>query len=160
VSRTVGLLHYPWGEDYGVERARPRSARRLYRRALAYKANPRDHRYMEALFREHHPDGELVDAADAGWREAVRGADVVLLFPDANGLGFGLLERELGSLGGPTPAVLNGRRRRFALNPRTVAALRLRRALERSMVVDALLLAALALATPALLITDLLRGRR
>jgi hypothetical protein len=65
--------------------------------------------------------------------------DVVLLvYPDAIGLGAGALERLALDTGRPV-YVLNGRRRLFALDPGTRAALVRRRFLARSRVVEKLL---------------------
>jgi hypothetical protein len=65
---------------------------------------------------------------------------VVLLYPDGNGLGWMSLEQRLGRLGVPMVA-LNGRRRLFTFDKPTRRALRLRRALERSWLVEAAVIA-------------------
>ena len=56
--------------------------------------------------------------------------------------------------------VLNGRRRVFLLDDTTVRALRLRRFLEETMLLDAVMGLGLLVATPVLLAIDLARGRR
>lgn len=161
MSGTVGLLHYPWGEDLGVAAMAPRTPRRVWRRGLAYRSNPRSPEYMRALLAERLPDAELVRSGEPGWEERVRGADrVVLLYPDSIGVGFGGFERRLAELGAAPETALNGRRRDVALDPSTHRALRLRRFLERTMVVELAGLAAIAIATPFLLLADGLRGRR
>lgn len=160
MSGVVGVLHYPWGEDYGISSASRRTPRRIYRRSVAFKANPRNAQYMHSLFRERH-DGAVVRTDVDGWRDAVRTADrVVLLYPDATGLGFRPLERELRDLSRGDLSALNGRRREFGLDPKTLTALRVRRVLERSMIPEALALLALIFVTPVLLVIDLVRGRR
>jgi hypothetical protein len=158
---TVGLLHYPWGEDYGVEPTRPRTPWSIYRRGLAYKANPRSPGYMEALFAERYPKADLVRVGDDRWPEAVRVAGtVVLLYPDSTGLGFRPLERELRGLRGGQIRVLNGRRREFILDRAARRGLILRRVLERSYLGEGIALAVLGVLTPLLVVFDLLRGRR
>jgi len=140
----VGVLAYPLGEDFGFARLPRRTMRRAYRRALFEKANPRPPAYMRTLFAERYPDGRLEGGVPAGDADTI-----VLLYPDAIGLGFGAIERRLPR--GARIVVLNGRRREFPLDRRTRAALRKRRLLERTM---------LGVATPVLLAADLVRGRR
>jgi hypothetical protein len=161
LSRTVGVLHYPLGEDYGISAARKRTPRRLYRRALWYKANPRPPAYMESLFCERYPEGVLTRTDGSAPPPEIQEAErVVLLYPDAIGLGFGSLERRLERRTGADVRVLNGRRRDFVLGGSMRARLAVRRLLERSMAPEAMSLLLLALATPVLLAFDLLRGRR
>jgi hypothetical protein len=147
----VGVLAYPLGEDFGVGALRRGSLRRAYRQTLLNKANPRSPLYMRDLFAERCPQGEIADNVPAAADE------IVLLYPDAIGLGFGALERRLPP--GVPVRILNGRRREFALDPRTRRALRLRRALERTMLGETVALAAAAAVTPVLLLADLVRGR-
>ena len=137
-------------------------ARSFYRRGVRFKANPRDVTYMRALFHEHWPEGLFVDAnSDHAWAEILDAADhIVLLYPDAIGVGFAALERHVRTASPDTIEVLNGRGRRFALDPPTRRALRLRRLLSWTMAGEALFAATILLATPALLIWDLARGRR
>lgn len=161
MSDTVGLLHYPWGEDLGVAAMAPRTPRRVWRRGLAYRSNPRSPEYMRAVLAERHPEAELVRSGEAGWEDRVRGADrVVLLYPDSIGVGFGELERRLGGFGAAPDTALNGRRRELGLDASTRRSLRIRRFLERTMAVEIAGLAVIAVATPLLLVADFLRGRR
>lgn len=132
----------------------------LYRRGVRYKANPRDAAYMRRLFAEQWPDGCFVDAdADPHWPEAVPGAPVVLLYPDAIGLGFSPLERRMRSLRPASVTVLNGRHRRFAWDPAVRRALRLRRFLSWTMAGELAAGALIVATTPVLLIWDAVRGR-
>ncbi len=157
----VAVLHYPWGEDYGVSRTAPRTPRRAYASAIAYRANPRPPAYMQAVLSEMAPEAELVSTADPEWERTAQAADrLIAVYPDSTGLGWSPMERRLEGLSAAPIEVINGRRRRFALNRRTRAALRVRRALERSMLVEALVVGAFALATPLIAAYDLLRGRR
>jgi len=108
-----------------------------FRRARWYKANPRGRDYMKALFTEYFGDGVFVDVAEPGdWRAALTEADeIVLLYPDAVGLGFARTERSILRLRRPIQdiRVLNGRRRSFRLDRATRRQLQWRRLLERWM---------------------------
>jgi hypothetical protein len=153
MSGVVGIAHDPWRGDGPLADRGGSLPRRALRRSLAWRANPREPEYMRALFGERFPDGRIVERVDE-----LHGADrIVLLYPDANGIGFGALERKLPET---DVVVLNGRRRQFALTARTRRALRLRRALELSYAGELLGLVALALATPVVAAWDLGRGRR
>ena len=145
----VGWLPLPLADELDADGLRRYSPRGIYRRALYNRANPRSRDYMERLLADRFPEAQL-------WGEdPPRGSEVVLLYPDAIGLGHGHLERRLPS----GTIVLNGRRRELVLNGSTRRALRMRRALERSLVVEVAALIALVVATPFLLAYDLLRGR-
>jgi hypothetical protein len=150
---TVGVLGAPLARHAGGSR---------YWRGLITKANPRSPDYMRARFAEAEPGGRLVSPGP-GLSAELQGADrVLLLYPDAIGLGWEGIERAVRQAvpAGAAIEVLNGRRRRFALDARTHRALRVRRALERGMVgelVMAPLVVALALVLWPL---DALRGRR
>lgn len=160
-GKVVGLLHYPWGEDMGVSRTKRRSPKRAYVSAIAYRANPRSPEYMRDLLAELEPNAKLVATSDPGWESELAGAHrVIALYPDATGLGWSPLENRLERLSTPPAEAINGRRRQFPLDRQTRSELRLRRALERSMLVEAVVVAAFALATPFVLAVDLLRGRR
>jgi hypothetical protein len=149
----VGVLYYPWGEDYGYPALPRKRPRRIYRRTLWWKSNPRSRDYMRALFRERYPDAELHE----GDSPPPPADNTVLLYPDAIGLGFAPREREL--RGRPGLRALNGRRREFALDRPTLRALRVRRLLERTMLLEAVALPLfVALAAP-LWLFDALRGR-
>jgi hypothetical protein len=161
--RVVGLFHFPWTESDFTGRSE-RGLAAKFRYAVWFKANPRSEAYMRALFAERHPEGQFVVARrDPDWLEAVACADTVfLLYPDAIGLRFGPLEREVRSRLKPWSAlrVLNGRRREFMLDGATRRALALRRFLEAGMVGELAFLPVFMLATALLLAVDLLRGRR
>lgn len=156
---TVALFLDPWE---GLAEASPslRRPRLLWRKAMWFKANPRSLAYMRALLAEHFPDASLLDVrSEPDWRHRLTGADrVVLLYPDAIGIGFGALERQL--LGRVPVTVINGRRRNFVLDRATRRRLRLRRFLERTMLLEGVFGLGLLLATPFLLGIDLARGRR
>jgi hypothetical protein len=163
MSETVtALVLDPW---LGLEDAPPTLRRPLllWRKAMWFKANPRPAAYMRALLAEHWPQARLVDVrSEPHWAGALTGAErVVLLYPDAIGIGFGGIERRLLRL---EPhgviTVLNGRRRVFELDRRVRRRLLLRRFLERSMLIECILGVGMLAATPFLVCLDLARGRR
>jgi GNAT superfamily N-acetyltransferase len=147
---TVGVLYDPWP-------ARREARVRRYRTMVEFKANPRDEAYMRALFAERYTDGRLGGPAD------VSGAQrVVLLYPDAIGVGWGPVERAVIRRAGPGAEVrvLNGRRRDFVLDRRARLGLGLRRLLETALIGEAAASVTFVLVTPVLLARDLLGGRR
>ena len=158
--RTVGLFHNGWQSEYDPHQ----SPAGLYRRAVWLKANPRSEAYMRKLFAERYPHGRFVNADEQrDWGAQVAAADaVVLLYPDAIGIGFSAIETivKKQKKDWATVRVLNGRRRDFIWRPRVVRQLRLRRFLERSMLGEALAIIIFAAVTPFFLVSDLVRGRR
>jgi hypothetical protein len=149
---TLGILHDPWpvrGGGAGVLRR--------YRTMVEFKANPRDEAYLRALFAEHYPEGRLGGPGDVAGAERV-----VLLYPDAIGVGWGPVERRIRKRAPRRTEVrvLNGRRRDFELDGRTRRQLRLRRILEKSLAGEALATVLFLVVTGPLLATDLVRGRR
>jgi hypothetical protein len=147
---TIGVLHDPW-------RTRRGGLLRRYRAMVEYKANPRDEAYLRALFAERYPAGRIGHLADTAAAQRV-----VLLYPDAIGLGWSPVEREVRATAPPGTEirVLNGRRRDFELDPRTRRQLAVRRVLEAGLVGEVIFSAAFLVATPILLAVDALRGRR
>jgi hypothetical protein len=147
---TLGVLHNPWP-------ARRTWPLRRYKTMVAFKANPRDEGYLRALFAERYPGGRIGGVGD------VAAADrVVLLYPDAIGIGWRAVERRARSTARPGVEirVLNGRRRDFVLDRRMRRRLALRRMLEIGLVGEAILTAIFLVLTPPLLAWDLVRGRR
>ena len=160
--KTVALAYDPWSALEDVP-ARCHNPLFLWRRAMWFKANPRSAAYMRARLEEHWPEARLVEAAaDAQWADRLSDADrVVLLYPDAIGIGFGPIERRLLRLvPRGTITVLNGRRRAFPLDPATHGLLLLRRCLERSMIVECVVGALILVLTPVLFLVDFAQGRR
>jgi hypothetical protein len=135
----------------------------LYGRALKLKANPRGEDYMRELFESTHPGGEFVNAdARTGWEGATRdAAQVVLLFPDATGIGFsGISWAARKLVQGSRLTVLNGRRRSFPLDAAWRRRLAVRRIIERLMLGEAAALIGFVAMTPVLIMFDLARGRK
>lgn len=163
-SGILGLFSDPWMNVPRESRAAARNPVSMYRYAVWFKANPRTEAYMRTLFAERYPQGRFVNAdSDSAWRgQAAAAGTVVLLYPDATGLGFRRLERDVrgAARGGAVLRILNGRRRDFRLDRATLAALRLRRLLERLMLLELLAVAMFVLATPLLLARDWMVGRR
>lgn len=160
--RVVTLFHSHWPEA-GLARPGRSQPLALYRYAVWYKANPRNGAYLRALAQEHYPDAEWVSTAEQpDWAGRIAEADtIVLLYPDAIGLGFASIERSVMAHKRDWSGVevLNGRRRKFRLNGATRAGLRLRRLLEWSMLPELLFLPVFIAATPLLWAIDLVRGR-
>lgn len=160
--RVVALYHNPW-PGAGLERPQRRSPQALYRYAVWYKSNPRRAEYMRALLAEQFPEAVWISTAEHhDWTERIAEAStVVLLYPDAIGLGFGSIERSVmahkRAWAGVT--VLNGRRRKFLLNGATRRGLRLRRFLEWTMLPELLFLPVFVASTPLLWAADFIRGR-
>ncbi len=162
MTELIALFHDPWA-GLAQEPASPRHPLTLWWQAMRFKANPRSAAYMRERLAEAFPDARFVDvAAEPRWAEMLGGADaVVLLYPDSIGIGFGAIERRLRrAVPGAAIRVLNGRRRVFALDGATRRRLRIRRALERSMVIECVLGALFLIATPILLGIDRARGSR
>lgn len=165
-SSTIGLYLGHWGEEFSIPARRLRNPLYMLRWALWFKANPRPGGYMRQLFAERHPDGEFVDvgAVDAATLAARIGeaAEIVLLYPDSIGIGFGGLEKRVRQGRNPIAGirVLNGRRREFVLSCTVRRNLRTRRILELTMLPELAAGAAMLLATPFLLTIDLLKGKK
>lgn len=163
IRRVVGLFSRPWREDLTVSAPPALNPLKMYHWAVWYKANPRDEDYMRALFNEHYPEGDFFNIdQENDWRAAVGQADkVVLLYPDAIGLGFSRWERETKGLLKPWAGmrVLNGRRRTFRLGASALLGLRLRRLVERAMLGEVLAIFVFLLATPILTVKDWWEGR-
>lgn len=158
--KILGVFASPWREHYDHQR----SLLELYKSAVRNKANPRSEEYMRALFAERWPDGEFVNAQrNPDWVSRLGSADVViLLFPDAIGLGFAAIEGTVRrhKKVWATVRALNGRRREFVLTRPVRRQLAVRRLLERSMAMEALATVCFVIFTPFLLGYDLVRGHR
>lgn len=156
----IALLYDPWAgiAELPVTLRHPLQ---LWRKAIWFRANPRDPGYMRARLQETWPGArclEVTERLDAAALGDTR--EIVLLYPDAIGLGWGRIERQLATVA-PHAVLqaLNGRRQRMLLDPATRRALRLRRFLERTFVIELVAGLAMLIATPCLLAIDLLRGR-
>ena len=137
----------------------------LVNRRLQYRQNRRSWEYMRDLAASQFANFEESQVKRPGELDQVdwtTAKEVVFLWRDGNGLGWGTLERRVMSAAKPgTPVkVLNGRRRLFALTPEVRRSYLWRRAIEKSLLPDMTLFAAFVIGTPVLLLVDLLRGKR
>lgn len=164
MSGVVGLYYDMWGGAAAGPPAQSRNPRQLYRRAVWFKSNPRSAADMERLFHETWAEGHFINVSESqAWRrEAADCETLVLLYPDAIGLGFGAIERKIraANRGTREVLVLNGRKRNFSFTPATRGSLWLRRMLERTMAGELLFALPFLIATPLMLSFDLVRGRR
>lgn len=163
-ERVAGIFSFPWPIDIATSPTNRRNPLQLYRKALWYKANPRPEAYMNALFRSRWPDGIFINAdREKDWVERAAKADrIAVLYPDAIGQGFQKLEtRALACAKHRNNVVaLNGRRREFPLDGKTLRQLRIRRLIEKTFLGEAMITPLFLIATPVLFVIDLLRGRR
>jgi hypothetical protein len=131
-------------------------------KAVWYKANPRTSDYMKALFAQRYPGAKFLDtgAGPISAATLAGSSKIVLLYPDSIGLGYSKVERSVASNAShATIEVLNGRRRQFAFDRKSRWALRYRRFLEWTMLIECLAGIVLLLATPLLLLIDFIRGK-
>jgi hypothetical protein len=158
ILKTVALFYDHWiaTRNASVSFRRPF---RLWKKVVWYKANPRTADYMATLLKERYPGAQLLEVSEQ--MANVSQADlIVLLYPDSIGLGFSSIERELVRVApGAQIKVLNGRRRQFAFDGPTRRALRFRRFLEWTMLVECAFGGVLLITTPFLLLYDMVRGR-
>ncbi len=163
---TIGIFYDPWNPDWEIGKTRVRlhgfRLCQLYRQVIWYKARPRREKYMRQLFREKFPEGTFIHVKKGTdiYHAIRRATTIILLYPDANGLGFNWLEWLI--LGNKQPftnvKVLNGRRRLFVLSHAVYLQLMLRRFMERTMLAELLTIIPFVIISPVLLLYD--RWRR
>jgi len=131
------------------------------------RRNPRTAEYMRdvagSLGHEPGPRITHVTAASDLDRHAVEQASaIVLLWRDANGSGWGPIERVVLAHKSPQVPVkvINGRRRSFELTPMVRRGYLVRRLVEKSLFVEMLLFAGLAATTPFVFLWDAVAGPR
>lgn len=163
-QQVVGIFSFLWNKEYGQTQRPSRNLLEKYRRVVWHKANPRHEDYMKNCFFEHWPDGIFVNAdTDSGWYHNLSEADtIVLLYPDAIGLGFAQIESRVAQAKKKWAAVrvLNGRKRSFLLTPFVRAQLVTRRFLERSMLGEIIFTALFIVITPLFVMIDRVKGRQ
>jgi hypothetical protein len=158
----VGLFYDHWIRIRTV----PNSFRNplgLWKKAVWYRANPRSADYMKALLAERFPAATFVDVGSGpvAAHALLDASKIVLLFPDAIGLGYSPIERDVGRHAPLVSVdVLNGRKRQFAFDRRSRWAIRYRRGLEWMMLVECVMGGIIVIATPFLLLFDFARGRK
>lgn len=162
IENAIGIFYDHWART----REAPTTWRNpfsLWRKAVWYKANPRSANYMKALLAKRYPHAEFLDiGSNTLPSDALkRASKVVLLYPDAIGLGFTPIEHSV-IRQAPQAAVevLNGRRRQFAFDGSSRRALRFRRFLEWTMLVECFTGIVILLATPFLIFADFVRGKK
>jgi len=94
---------------------------------ICHRANPRSFAYMKEVFEAFYPEGEIVLLENLPSKVD----KVILLYPDAIGLGQGSIESRLRRNNAPI-FILNGRRRHFELTNYMRNKLRVKRFLESS----------------------------
>jgi O-antigen/teichoic acid export membrane protein len=137
-------------------------------RDSAARRTPRSRQYMEKLAAEKIPDFDgsrliVIDDAETNGKIDWSAPDeIVLLWPDANGTGWGDLERKIFARKQYSARVIvvNGRRRCFVLDRARWRAVRARRLLEKSLIMEVAFLGAFIVLTPWLLAWDVVRERR
>ena len=133
-------------------------------RARSTRQGARSPEYMLELSRQALGESRtIVHADEPAFTDRLRTAsEIVLLWPDSIGSGWGRVERMVFQGKSPDARVsaLNGRRRRFALDSRTLAGFRARRFLEQSWLGEITLAASLMVALPFLVVWDLGRGHK
>lgn len=100
---------------------------------VCIRANPRSKEYMINLLQEQFPEAELIDL-----RHPRSSGQVVLLYPDAIGLGWGKIEKRVRNQTQEL-TVLNGRKRVFPLTVSVHRKLLLHRFLEITFLPEILL---------------------
>lgn len=130
----------------------------MYKDVVRYKANPRSSETMKRMFTERFPAGNLVEF---DLKMIDQADEVVLLYPDAIGLGWGKAERRIRQRTLPNTLVscLNGRGRYFTLTRKIQFSLRLRRLLEKTLLVEFLSSVVFVILTPILFSYDLVCRR-
>src|SRR5579872_4056435 len=119
----------------------------------------RGRQFMESVAREAFPQfqpdrmltvGEAALLPQTDWRAV---SEIVLIWPDANGMGWAPIERQIFRNAAPGARVLvvNGRRRRIELTRNSWRSMRWRRFLEKSLVVELAFTVAFLFITPALI---------
>lgn len=165
MGNTVGLYCFAFSAGIEAAQAQALTPITAYRKVLWQKANPRSEQYMRDLFNERYPDGEfvMVEDGESAAQRLAGARQIVLLYPDAIGLGFGGIEKaalRAAARSGTRVRALNGRRHEFELDGRALRALRLRRVLERYMLGELAITIGFVIATPFLVCADFVRGKR
>lgn len=124
-------------------------------RVVCNRANPRPDLYMKDLFLEHFPDGIFSD--DALPKNMQAEDRLVLLYPDAIGIGYSLLE--IRAFASHQLEVLNGRRRHFRLTYGHWILLMSKRFLEVSFLPELILMPVIVVYACFCSFIDTLRGR-
>lgn len=134
-----------------------------FQRLSEYQRNARTEDYMIQVAQEQSVgEGKWGDVSEFDRNQIQDAEEIVLIWRDANGLGWGREEMRLWlQKNSKTPIkVLNGRDRFFLLNPATWLGYLIRRFIERSYLGEAGLAFLLIASFPFLFIWDFGRGHR
>ena len=132
-------------------------------RAQNYKRNVRSSEYMRDLAIEKFGNQLTFLEPSQLSSEAISMADeIVLLWPDGNGYGWGRIEKNLFQNKKSTAnvLVLNGRRRSFIYSKKTRTGYLIRRTLERLWLGEILFSIFFIFISPIFLVLDLIHGKR
>jgi len=135
---------------------------RKYHTAIQWRSNPRPEDYMRLLFESQCEGSEFISLKTSSDTPDLKDYDqVILLYPDSIGLGFSKLEKHCltNTSNGTDIMALNGRKRLFKLDTKTLYRLRFKRFIERSLLPELLFMAVFIIITPFLWAIDSLRGR-
>ena len=163
MNTAIAILAFPDRPHAAPPASAPGRLLATLDKVARYKRNPRTAAYMRALAETELPGAEVIEVDRTLPLARLAEADaIVLLWPDASGYGWTPLERGVfrTKRPGATVSALNGRRRRIELRPGTLLAYRVRRAIERLWLGEAVMAVALLLTAPFLVTWDLVRGHR
>jgi hypothetical protein len=161
------LLIYHKGRAYPGARWIPNGSIRTLFTKLGgyheYRGNPRPLAYMKELVSRHMDNIDLVPAHDLSMLSQISTVQqIVLLWPDANGMGWFDIERQIfkGKRPGNDVYVLNGRGRLFELSKQQWRAFRLKRFLEKSFLLEIGVLTLFMVTAPMLALWDGISERK
>jgi hypothetical protein len=172
VDRTTAFLFhvgraYPSLERWAMRHKGSFLAKKIRTLAvyLEYQRNPRSRSYMEELVHAFFPNrqNKILDVNRSPVQLDWDAMDcIVLLWPDGNGTGWANIEREIFRRKKTTAKVLvlNGRRRLFELDAGRWRAIKWRRALEKTLVLEMGLVVIFFVTGSALALWDFLTQRR
>ncbi|WP_447983605.1 hypothetical protein [Nitrospira sp. Nam74] len=160
------LLIYHKGQAYPEARWIPiPSIRRLLTKLGGYhqyRGNPRSLAYMNELIRCQMGTVDLVPRHDLSLLSQVSTFEqIVLLWPDANGMGWFDIERRVfnGRKAGSRVYVLNGRRRFFELPRKQWRLFRFKRFMEKTFLLEFVVLFLFLLTAPVMALWDSVSAR-
>jgi hypothetical protein len=154
------LLVYHKGKAYPGARWIPnRFIRTLFEKLGGYheyRGNPRSLEYMKGLVDQYLGKVDLVPTHDLSMLSCPTVEQIVLLWPDANGMGWSDIEQRVFKLKKSSGEVyvLNGRKRLFGLSKSQWRAIRLKRFLEKSFVLEMGVLLLFVITAPLLALWD------
>jgi hypothetical protein len=127
----------------------------------------RSREYMETLAQSLFPEFQasaMLTVEEDGFLPQIdwqRTSEVILLWPDANGMGWRGIENQVlrNAPSGARITAVNGRRRRLALTRGRLTGVRWKRFLEKTLAFELAFTVAFVLITPALILSDFVRRR-